>query len=288
MNSKALAALLLVPALAASGAAETAAVLTSGSGAYLEAFSAFQAAYGAGVPHYDLSGGKIALPRAVTTVVTFGGKAALRPYPPGVNIVYAMAPALDLKPQGEGRVVQITLIPELPKMLARIRAIQPELTKMTLFWSAPAYAAVGERLREAGAPLGIEISPVRVESPERLPARLRGEMGKMDAFFLPPDPLLITPETLLILREFSWDNAIPFYGSTRGMTREGAAASFGISFREMGAAAARAVRGLEAGQPVPEIVFPERDELTLNSSAAKKCGLRFPRELIEVSEYLFP
>ena len=72
------------------------------------------------------------------------------------------------------------------------------------------------------------------------------------------------------------------------MTREGAAASVGVSFGEMGKAAAAATRLLEEGKPVPAMIFPEKVEVTLNSSAARKCGLVFPRGIIEEAGHLFP
>ena len=284
-NAPLLALLLALPAAAG---AETAAVLTSGGGAYLEAFSAFQAAYGAQVANYDLSRGRPDLQAPVRTIAAFGGKAAAYGYPPGTRLVYCMAPGIFIKPGNLGASVKISLIPGFDSILSKLKTIQPGLKNLKIFWMAPDFGRFAEPVKKAGAELGLQISSVRVEKAGDLPALLRREMPGMDAFWLPPDPLLITPETLLILREFSWSNGIPFYGSTKGMTREGAAASVGLSFRAMGEAAGAAALKLEAGEKLPDIIFPDKQELTLNATAAKRCRLEFPRDLIEEAAYLFP
>ncbi len=287
-KSLACAAALLLPAGAWAG--NTAAVLSAGSGAYLEAFSAFQAAYGSEVPHFDISREKPELPAGIRTVIAFGAKAAGYPYPPGIRLVYCMAPGFFLKAQPQqAKPVKISLVPDFSALLAKIRVIQPGIKKLLVFWMVPDFGRnIIEPLIIEGARQGMQISAVRLESSDDLPSVLRRKMGGMDAFWLPPDPLLITPENLMILREFSWGNAIPFYGSTKGMTREGALASVGVSFSETGAAAAAAVLKLEAGEDLPNMIFPEKTEVTLNASAAKRCRVELPRELIGEAAYLFP
>jgi len=110
----------------------------------------------------------------------------------------------------------------------------------------------------------------------------------MDAFWLPPDPFLISRESLMILREFSWSNSIPFYAPTKGLAREGAAAAVGASFADIGAAAAAAVKALQAGNVLEPVIFPTRVEITLNASAARKCGLEFQPKILREANYLFP
>ncbi|OGR63410.1 MAG: hypothetical protein A2X31_09085 [Elusimicrobia bacterium GWB2_63_22] len=287
MSFKALLLALLL-ALPAGAAAETVAVLSSEGGAYMEAFSAFQAAYGPEVAHYKLSEGKPELPPQTRTVAAFGGKAAAYHYPPGTRVVYCMAPGIFLKRGDLAAAVKISLIPDFTTILSKLKTIQPDLKTLKVLWMAPDFGQFAGVIGKAGAALGMQLLPIRVQDPSDLPSILRREMQGMDAFWLPPDPLLITPENLLILREFSWSNGIPFYGSTKGMTREGAAASVGLSFKEMGAAAAEAALRLEAGETLPEVVFPGKEEITLNATAAKRCRLQFPRAIIDEAGYFFP
>lgn len=290
MNSRAallLAALLAAPQAARAG--EPLAVLTSASGAYMEAFSAFQAAYGGEVQFVEASARRPAVPAGTSVIVAFGGKAASRQYPPGIPVVYCMAPGLSLKAeQPETRSVKISLIPQFSEIFTRLKLLQPGLRRLRVFWMTQSFAPFETLARETGTQHGIEVTSVRVFSAEDLPALLRQTLTSADAFWLPPDPLLLTPEILMILREFSWGNGIPFYGSTKGMTREGATASAGVSFRAMGEAAAGAAVALTAGEKVPALVFPEGTELTISASSAKKCGLQLPQDLLRRADYLFP
>ena len=282
---------LLFFAAPAYGAApeNTVAVLSMNSGAYLEAFSAFQAAYGGEVAYYDLSSQKPELDKATKLLLTFGGKAANYPYPGGINIIYCLAPGLLLKPSArEARSVSIALVPDLSATFSKIKAIQPGLKRLHVFWASSGYSHYEQAVKDAGARSSIQVTTFRLEGPASLPAALRRALGEADAIWLPPDPLIVTRENLLILREFSWENRFPFYGSTKSMTREGAVASFGISFAEMGKAAARAAKTLNNGGPLPETVFPEKTETTLNAAAAAKLGLEFPRSVLDEAGYLFP
>lgn len=269
-------------------AGEVVAVLSSAGGAYAETLSAFQAEYGLPVPVFDASDKAPRLPADTGTVVAFGGKAAALKYPPGVSLVYTIAPGAFIRPQMKGgRIVKIAMLPEFRLVLSRLKAIQPGLERLTAFWTSPGFADYVESFVETGAAAGIRVTPVMVKRQEDLPAMLRGGLKDMQAFWLPPDPLLISPETLLIFREFSWNNGIPMYASTKGLAREGATASVGISFAESGAAAARAVKALDGGGAAPAVIFPTRTELTLNATAAKKCGVTYTEELLREADHLF-
>jgi hypothetical protein len=293
MNSKlrrlALLPLLLACAGTAKAAGGTVAVLSSASGAYMEAFSAFQAAYGSEVPYFDMSRGKPAIPPGTTMVIAFGGKAANYGYPQGTAIVFCMAPGIFVKSSApEGRSGKVSLIPGFQDIFSRLREIQPGLRRLRVFWMTPSFGAFSDDVVAEGKRQGMEVTAVKVSSLEDMPALLRASLGAADAFWLPPDPLMITPENLMIMREFSWSNAIPFYGSTKGMTREGAAASVGVSFKDMGVAAAGAALRLAAGEKIPDMIFPDKAELTLNAGAAKRCRLEFKPETLRQANYLFP
>lgn len=283
------AAAVLLAAAPARAAERTVAVLSSAGGAYMEAFSAFQAAYGSGVAHFDASREKPVLPPGTRTVVAFGAKAAAQAYPPGVNLVYAMAPGFFLKENARpGSTVKVSMRSSPEKLFSKLLEVQPGLKKLRIFWTSPGYAGIGQEYIPAGARLGLEVSVVKVESSDRLPALLRELIGRADAFWLPPDPLLISQDSLMILREFSWENGIPMYAATKGLAREGACAAVGIGFAQAGAAAAAAARALAKGEEVPALVYPEEIQLTLNASAARRCGITYSQELLREADLLYP
>lgn len=247
----------------------------------MEAFSAFQAAYGGEVKNFDVSITKPEIGGDVRTLVAFGGRAALVAYPPEPDLVYCMSPGVFVKSQArKGKTVKISMVPAFGEIFLRIRQIQPTIKRLRIFWTAPEFGGYIGKFKAQGEALGLEISAVEVGGGGELPAVLRESGGAMDAFWVPPDPLLLTPENMMILREFSWANSVPFYGSSKGVTRAGAIASVGMSFRDIGEAAAKAALGLAAGEILPPVIFPEKLEITLNATAAKKCGLTFPRDIL--------
>ncbi len=283
------AACLLCAAAPARADDGTVAVLSSENGAYMEAFSAFQAAYGASVRYYNASKEKPVIGPETKTVVAFGSKAANQNYPAAVNMVYCMAPSFVVNQKGrEGKTAKISMIPGFGLTLSKFKELQPSLKKLRVFWMLPGFAADANALQALGAAMGLEVLAVKVGDIAELPELLRNGLNKMDAFWLPPDPLLVSPESLRILRDFSWGNSIPFYASTKGLVQEGAMASVGASFADIGAAAAAAVKAMQAGETQAAVIFPGSVELTLNASAARKCGLEFPPKILREASYLFP
>ncbi len=281
--------MLLLACAVPAAADELVSVLSSRGGAYMEAFSAFQEAYGGEVKSFVLPAQKPVTGPETRVLAAFGGKAASLDYPPELNMVYCMAPGISIKtvPRA-GKTVKISMIPAFTEIFSRIKLIQPSIRRLRVFWMAPDFGAHAARIITAGAEYGIDVSVVEVGDSGVLSSRLRESMGLADAFWVPPDPLLLTPENMMMFREFSWANNMPFYGSSKGVTRGGAVASVGVSFADIGAAAAKAAIALNAGDSLPAIVFPEKVELTLNATAAKKCGLTFPKEMLRGAGYLFP
>lgn len=274
------------PALAGD---DTVAVLSSEGGVYLEAFSAFQAEYGGEVRRFDYARGRAAIPPGTGTIVTFGIKAMAQEYPKEANVISCLAPGYIFRQEGRaGRAVKISMMPSFPDLFAALKRVQPRLKRLIVFWMAENYGGFRSQFTAAGEQAGLQVTAVKVSSVGELPALLRGARAEMDAFFLPPDPFLISPESLMIFREFSWSNGIPMYATTKGIAREGATASVGISFAESGAAAARAAKGLRSGEALPAVIFPDKMELTLNAAAARKCGIELPSDLIKDAVHLFP
>lgn len=264
-------------------------MLTKGSGAYLEAFSAFQANYGEEIKYYDLSAEKLEIAPDTRTIIAFGGKAAALNYPPGLNIIYCMSPGFTIKAAGrQGKVVKISMLPAFSLVLDRIKLIQPPIKRLAVFWMTPDFAVLEEQLSNGAGKQGIAVSTVQIRGSGDLPGLLRSIKGSAEAFWIPPDPLLVTSENLMLLREFSWNNGIPFYASSKGLAREGATAAISVDFIEVGAAAAKAAAALRAGEAQAPVIYPDRAELTLNLSAAKKCGLSFSRDAIKRADLMFP
>lgn len=260
-----LAALLCCRALPCA-AGEVAAVLSSESGHYADAYAAFKAGPNGGAGLLYASAPGFALPPDVKYVAAFGVKAAALRYPPGTRLVYALAPV-----EGRAHSHEISMAPRPAEALAAYKKLQPGLKRLAVFWAAYPGEDYVEELRAAGVGAGMEIISVRLSSPDSLPERLRRLMGKMDAFWLMPDPALITQSSVMVLSAFSCANSVPFYAPTYALALGGGTASFAPDFIEAGAAAARAVAVLVSGGELPHVVYPENVQLRVNEAMLGKC-----------------
>ncbi|MDT8287414.1 MAG: ABC transporter substrate binding protein [Elusimicrobiales bacterium] len=268
---------------------DTVAVLSDTSGVYMEAFSAFQKGHGKKVSYFDVSKKRPVIPFGTRTVVAFGSRAAAQEYPPDVNLVYTMAPGfIKKRTEGKGATIKIGMTTPPDIFLARLREIQPSMKSLRVFWRAAGYSGLPAEYAAAAARAGLDVSVVKVKRDEELPDMLRAAIGRTDAFWLPPDPLLISELTLSIFIKFSQSSGIPMYVSTSGLARKGACASIGIGFAQLGEAAGAAVKELHDGKKLPRAIYPEKYQLTLNGTAAKYCGLDFAPEVMGAADHYFP
>lgn len=274
-----LAALLSEAAGSARGQ-EAAVVLSAQTRPYQEALEGFREAFGTAAASF-------ALPEAprfaaeTRVVVTFGGKALRSRLPGRATLIYALAPGSVVGPQEhEGPRVGVAMVPDPAFLLSRLKALQPGLRRLAVLWSSEAYAPYLRGLEEAARPLGLEITPSRVKTPGELPKSLRGLLGRADALWLPPDPLLLNAENFTALRDFSRANRLPLYAPTESLLELGGAAAVSIGFREMGRAAGLAARKAAAGEAVEGVVVPARAETVVAQGEAARSGLSLsPAEL---------
>ena len=263
---------LSVLAPAAGYAQEAAAVLSKGSGLYFETYLAFQKTLGRPVTAFDLSEKKPNLPQDLRAVVAFGSRAADFEYPSGVKVIYLLAPGYAARSSG-GRFSAVSALPEPAQALETYKKLQPGLKRLAVFLAKPSRSAYIGELAAAARPLGVEIIPVGLGGPGEFPDKLRALAGKIDAFWLLPEPALINKTSLMILAEFSCSNKLPFFAPSGGLSEFGAAAAFAPDFSEEGSAAAAALEQALSGHALPETIYVARSELTLNEPFIKKCGL---------------
>ncbi|MBI5743909.1 MAG: hypothetical protein HY952_05115, partial [Elusimicrobia bacterium] len=173
---------------------------------------------------------------------------------------------------GKGRLWhEISMLPTPDAAVAAYLKLQPGLRRLAIFWTAYPGERYLEELRQAGKAAGLEIISARLRGPDAFPERLRYLLSRMDAFWLMPDPALITQSSLLVLANFSCANSIPFYAPTRALVASGATASFAPDFKAAGAAAARGIALMRSGQQLPAVTYVENPQLQLNTELTEKC-----------------
>ena len=262
-------------------AQEVVAVLSSELGPYLEAYEGFKEAMGHPVPVVSLSAGEPKVGRKTRIVEAFGSKAALEKYPADAVLIYCMAPGTKLEAGGrKGVTIGISMLPRAREVIAAVRQIQPMLNRLAVFWVLDTTEDYLQQMKAAAAELQIEILDEQLQDADDLPDRLRALMNKKaDALWLPPDPLLINAQSFSVIKEFSWANDVPFYAPTAGFVEAGAVASVAVSFKRVGLTVAQVVQQVLSGETMPDGIYPEESETTLNLTAAAQTGLQISAEV---------
>ena len=264
------------------------AVLSSGSGAYAESLEGFEKEWGKFVPTTNMATESVPLSHDTSIVIAFGAKAAMRPYPDSLTLIY-WAPGLgadQLNCAGQAINIQLGTRPDI--LVSRIKEIQPKLKNFSIFYMSAYYTRYIEKLRQATRALGIMISADKLNRTDELPDRLRAMETKPDAVLILNDPQFINTQTFTILKNYSWANGVPLYAPTAGLVEQGATASIGPAFTELGRAAAQTARKVLAGIPAGEEIYPDVNEVTVNLTAASKTGVVFSEDFLKKVRKAFP
>ncbi|MDE2491436.1 MAG: hypothetical protein KGM24_11340, partial [Elusimicrobia bacterium] len=258
----------LAAAAAPARAAAPYAVLSSNADHYRTALAGFEEAWGSSVP-YALLGQEAVPPGAV--VVAFGSRAARKAWPSDSLLVTCLAPGA--RPEREGGVLRADLLPEPALLVERLRRLLPRLKVLRVLWSsadeAEDVAAIAAEAREHG----IEVRSERIAEPDDLPDALRGFENDADAFWLMPDPALVNARNFAILREFAAARREPFLAPTQGLAGKGATATLAASFRDVGRAAAEALKTRLAGADDLALIHPDTLRVVVNAESAARTGL---------------
>lgn len=272
---------------AAAAAPETVVVLGSDLPAYKEALAGFSEAFPEPFAVVLLKDGPLRFDPQTRGVVAIGYKAtgAVADLP-GLK-VSVLAAGLAAG-EGRGTHVRVSLCPPPAEAVAQLRRLRPGLRRVGVLWSYEDFRPWVEGFARAAQAEGLGAEASRLPDPEAVPARLRSWAGQVDALWLVPDPVLVTPEYLMMLREYAQSAHVPLFASLAGLTEKGAAAAVTVPYREQGRAAARALLAARAGSAPAPVVFGEGIEVFVNPAAAARSGLRFPPAVLESARRVGP
>ncbi|MDE2142090.1 MAG: hypothetical protein KGJ84_06745 [Elusimicrobia bacterium] len=261
-------ALASLAAARAASAADVEAVLSSDSSHYRQAFEGFQEEWGSSVP--AVVGEEV--PRGKPDVIAaFGSLAALRDWPENALLVTCLAPGA--RPVRRGEVLRVELLPIPALLISRIRKLLPRLKVLRVFWASDYEEGEVGELITAARKQGVSVLSERISDPALLPGRLRSLSAPADALWLMPDPALVNEANFAILREYASAARVPFLAPTDGLAEKGATATVAATFRDVGRAAAAALRARLRGERTQDPVHPDRLVVTVNATAARAVGM---------------
>ena len=171
----------------------------------------------------------------------------------------------------------------LDKQVALIREIQPDVKTIGILYNSSEINSViqAKRLREACAPLGIEVKELTVNSTNDVQQVAEAFIGNVDAIFVPTDNVVASsiPNLMAIANR----GKIPVYGAEVGHVKSGAFASESISFYDIGVRAGEMAADILEGKKTVKDIPVEgaaQSKLYINKQEMETLGLQIPQSVL--------
>jgi putative ABC transport system substrate-binding protein len=230
---------------------------------------------------------KVSLIYALTTSIITKAKAATTKVP----IVFAIGSdpvtgkLVDSFAKPGGRLTGVHyLVRDLTaKRLEVLKQILPKVSRVLTFYDPTnRVAAEGTTLaRDEAKRIGIKLIERHVSSVDQLKSELQKlKAGEADAFFFTPDPMVGSQSQLII--DTAKAKKLPAMFQEQTMVAQGALASYGQNYREIGWLSAKYVqRVLNGAQPKDmKIETVDSVELAINLQTAKQLGVTIPPQIL--------
>ena len=197
----------------------------------------------------------------------------------GVNDEIPVVFAMVLNPQRDDlktdSMTGISLEIPVRVQLSALKAIVPRAKKIGVIFNPSQMNELVVEARETAKELDLELIASRVDQPEDTPRALRAFASGIDAFWLIPDPTVVTPQAFRAILEFSQKDNVPFFAYNDAFVKAGALLSLGPNPSTIGGQACQMARQIFAGTSPADIPItsPQGLELFLNMRTSEQLGL---------------
>jgi putative ABC transport system substrate-binding protein len=166
--------------------------------------------------------------------------------------------------------------------LAALHQAVPDARSVGYFYGPVAGASSLARARAAAGKRGITLVEASVSGLGDLPRTARDLAPRVDALWVPADPVLAAPEAFHFLLELSLRARRPLFVFSDALVRAGAYAGLAPDYGRAGERAAQAVRRIRRGVKAGDIPVAREKEarLVINQSTARAIGRDVPPALV--------
>jgi len=137
--------------------------------------------------------------------------------------------------------------------------------------------------------IGLEIVAREVSGPGEVPAVIESLKGRIDMFWMLPDTMVVTPQTIDALLLFSFQHKVPVFSFSGKYVKMGALASLSADPFRLGARTGELVaKKLNDGRyENPSHIYPSKVILTINKKVAEKFGLQQNSEIFRKADEVY-
>lgn len=137
--------------------------------------------------------------------------------------------------------------------------------------------------------IGLEIVAREVSGPGEVPSVIESLKGRIDVFWMLPDSVVATPQTIDALLLFSFQNKVPVFSFSGKYVKMGALASLSADPFLLGAKTGELVAKKlnEGSYKKPEHMYPSKIILTINKKVSEKLGLPQNSEIFRKADKVY-
>jgi putative ABC transport system substrate-binding protein len=192
----------------------------------------------------------------------------------GVPVIYTMVMPSELAGPLPPTLSGVSMDIDPAAYIASMREVFPRAKRIGIVYD-PRYTAafVGEAAKAAAA-AGLELVQKQAHDPRDIPRLLDELRGKIDIFWMLPDPTVITTAMVDYLLQFSFQHTVPIFSFSNRFAELGAVASLVVDPYDMGAQAGEIINSLSTGRAGALRVYARTARLTINMKVAAKMGLK--------------
>lgn len=175
----------------------------------------------------------------------------------------------------------VLMTPSPVQQLDLIRKALPNVSKLGVLHDPNNSTKFIRQAVDAARPLGLELVIREVHAPREAPGALLRLRGEIDAFWMLPDPSVVSPETMEFFILFSGENRIPLITFSRKYVDLGALLALDVDPFDMGMQAGEMAGRIVQGTDIRTIprVDARKTVKWVNPNVARRLGL--PKDLAE-------
>lgn len=200
-----------------------------------------------------------------------------------IPIVYLMVPnPQSIISDGENMTgVSMNIPPE--KQLFELQNVLPYVKRVGLLYDPVRTGHFVNKARVAARAKGIELVTEEVHRSKDVPSLVNAMRGRIDAFWMLPDTIVVTPETVEFLLLFSLENKIPLFTFSAKYVERGALMSLDVDAFDSGRQAGEMANKVLSGTDVEKVLRTDARKavLSINLKTAEKLGITISDEIIK-------
>lgn len=175
------------------------------------------------------------------------------------------------------------------KQIELIKKFLPELKNLGILYNpGEVNSTVQVKIaKEKSEKMGLNLKEATVSNTSEVSLAVSSLVGKVDAIYVPTDNIIVSAMPTVL--QTAYNNKIPVFTSENNSVKQGAIATLGIDYYQLGKQTGLMAAKIFEGKNISEMSIESSKELKLyiNKSSANQINLKIPQNLLEAADTVF-